>query len=142
MTQLRARRTTRAPCGKGWADRGPLLDEPAQIVVIRVEVTAAFEALIDRERDPELAALGTAVMDVIARARQYFGNCATLMRTNFGPDIVLFYAALRAAQAFRQGSIALAFRRSEPCPDILHEEATTPLPPCSDPSTAIVKLVP
>jgi hypothetical protein len=42
-------------------------------------------------------------MDMICRARQHFGNRATLMRTNFGTGIVLFHATLVRAPAFHQG---------------------------------------
>jgi hypothetical protein len=40
-------------------------------------------------------------MDMIARARQHFGNRATLMRTNLGSEMVLFHTALVPESAFQ-----------------------------------------
>ena len=80
----------------------PFFDEPAQAIVIPAKVSAAFEALIDRRGDSKLAALGTAVLDVIGRAGQHFGHRATPMRTDFGPEIVLLHAVLMPALAFHQ----------------------------------------
>jgi hypothetical protein len=83
----------------------PFFDKPAQAIVIHAKVSPAFQAVIDRPRDSELPAIGTAVMDMIGRARQHFGNGATLVRTNFGAGIVLFHAALCAPRLFIRVSV-------------------------------------
>src|SRR5690242_3161608 len=78
----------------------PLFDQPAQAIVIAAEVSAAFQTLVERRGDSDFAALGTAISDMIGRAGQHFGYRATLMRTDFGPEIVLLHAALMPALAF------------------------------------------
>jgi hypothetical protein len=92
----------------------PLFDEPAQATVIPAKVSAAFQALVDRRGDSEFATLGTTILDMIGRAGQHFGHRATLMRTDFGPEIVLLHAALMPALAFHQRFCALAAAGSAP----------------------------
>jgi hypothetical protein len=77
----------------------PLFNEPAQTIVIPAKVSAAFEALIDRGNS-KLAALGTAVLDMIGRTRQHFGHRAAPMRTDLGSKIVLLHVVLMPARAF------------------------------------------